>query len=293
MYARQIFCKWSSNSSLDCEAQMAAPKATGTTSPLEMHDGNLSRFVFRIQDHSETGGSVTSNIPASDVPYLRRMTDLAFEKKANYFPSESNKSTAYTEMLATGKLKGMTPAQALLTGKATVEDLESTRQFLEINLTKYPRNQQAIDAINETIRLHKAGELKDADGGRSSNSAVTVYKEDIRFSRAQLLNGYRRVMSILITCEFAKQYPWTVQITNQECPMMKTSQGAMVPELSKGINRVTKRISLNDKDWAHAIDQMENHKRMFEMAHFAEMTKISEEVIRKDREEYNRSKEGN
>lgn len=288
MFAKQIFCKWGSSASLDCEAQMAAPKATGNTSPFEMHDGNLSRFVFRIQDHSDGGsGNVSVNIPAADVPYLRRMTDLAFARKANYTPSDSNASPAYTEVLAAGMLKGMTPAQAILSGKATVEDLESTRNFLEVNLTKYPRNQKSIDAINDAIRLHKAGELKDA--GAASSAVMNVYKEDVRFSRTQTADGYRRVMSVLITCEFSKTYSWTVQITNQECPVTKTVQGAVVPELSKGRNRVVKRISLSDKDWAHAIDQMENHKRMFEAAHFAEMTKISEDVLRKDREEYLRT----
>lgn len=288
MFAKQIFCKWGSSSSLDCEAQMAAPKATGNTSPFEMHDGNLSRFVFRIQDHSDGGnGSVSVNIPAADVPYLKRMTDIAFEKKANFVPSENSTSPAYTEVLAAGKLKGMTPAQALLTGKATVEDLESTRNFLEVNLTKYPRNQKSIDAINDAIRLYKAGELTEA--GASSGAAWTVYKEDVRLSRIQTSDGFRRVMSVLITCEFSKTYPWTVQIVNQECPVSKTVQGNVVPELSKGRNRVTKKISLNDKDWSHVIDQMENHKRMFELAHFAEMTQISEDVLRKSREEYLRA----
>lgn len=51
-YSKQIFCVWGGNqSSLSATFDLQKPKETGAVPPLQMHEGNLSRFTLLCSIH--------------------------------------------------------------------------------------------------------------------------------------------------------------------------------------------------------------------------------------------------
>lgn len=81
---------------------------------------------------------------------------------------EAEKSAAYSLTFQMGRLAGKTPAQVLME-KDGEQRLIAQREYLEQNLSKYPRNQQMISAINQALSLKSKGKLQ----RNSINNAIS------------------------------------------------------------------------------------------------------------------------
>ena len=292
-YPKQLFCVWGNNVSLDATCELVAPRNDGDTPPLQMHEGNMSRFVFTILNHtSNPPTALKTNIPATDIPYLEHMVEAAFRKKESMkaepaVPVETkNTSPAYTTVIPFGKFKGTTPASALLANANNKTELTGTAQFMRSNASKYPANLKIAEAIEEAVRLFDSGKLSVESSAAAAvpESTMVVYKEDIHYGRSATADGYREVTGIEIVCNLRNRYPWTVKISSLEAPVNKSSDGKSVPELSKARNRKNASINLSDKDWLMIMNRLRRTVEMFEEKNFNAMFTRADDIARQNRD---------
>lgn len=95
--------------------------------------------------------------------------------------TEVENSAAYSLTFQMGRLSGKTPAQVLME-KDGEQRLVAQKEYLEQNLSKYPRNQQMINAINQALSLKSKGKLQEnvMNNGISESKKTTmqIYPSD-------------------------------------------------------------------------------------------------------------------
>lgn len=292
-YPKQLFCVWGNNVSLDATCELVAPRNDSDTPPLQMHEGNMSRFVFTILNHnSNPPTALKTNIPATDIPYLEHMVEAAFRKKESLkaepvvHTEAKNSSPAYSTTIPFGKFKGTTPASVLISNPNDKTELSGTAQFMRSNASKYPANLKIAEAIEEAIKLLDSGKLSAESSSAVvvPESSMVVYKEDIHYGRAATADGYREVTGIEIVCNLRNRYPWTVKINSLEAPVNKASDGKSVPELSKARNRKNASINLSDKDWLMIMNRLRRTVEMFEEKNFNAMFTRADDIAKSNRE---------
>lgn len=280
-YPKQIFCVWGRNhSSLSATFELVAPKETGGTPPLQMHEGNLSRFLVTLLDTS-TGTTVPfmANIPATDVPILSKKTDIALFTKSQF----STKNTedlpqCYSTKIRFGKFKDMSPAEVLLKDSDARKDLLYSKKLLEDNIDKYPKNKEIISAIDEAVLLLDAGELRPATTDISGQ--FEVYRRRCKSTRRANASGLFLCYNVSVVCQFGMNYPWLVSIDNYFAPSVN---GKIDHEKAQGYKNAS--IRLSDDDWVYVLSQFENEKMMFEMIRFPELLKRANALALQQAEE--------
>ena len=288
-YPRQLFIIWGNKVSIDCREALQEVRQEKDLPPMQIHEGGLSRFIFTITDHSgDKPQSVSVNVGASAIPHLIEQTRLT---KMRQIVSSVNKdaaelSPAHTEQLQFGVFKGKTPAQALLDGGDQKKLLEM-KAMLEKNLSAYPNNKKVIDAIDDAITLKNNGALKPAAG--ASHSSIDVFGEDYKYSRNETSDGYRTISGISIKYIPGRLYPWRVEVTNYEAPMMKSADGQLRPEVSKARNKRCFGINISDKDWDYVIDCVGGTKRLFESMVFPSLYARAQDIDKELRTSWQKS----
>lgn len=312
------------NLSLDVMFALTPTDDAGGRSPMEMHNGNLSRFIFRLTDHASTPPAVlTYNLPSSDIPSLsedynhmlnqlqthldnengnesdieslkKMISDLVLKQHVSDEPecvSPENLSPAYTAIIPFGKFKGMTPASVLLENPNNKDVLIGTIQLLRKNEKTYENNKKVADAAEEAIKLldeHKlVANIKIAESKPVASNEKLLYAPDgPRFGRNGTPDGYRIITGMEITCNFQNKYPWRITLTSCEAPMMKTAGGDALPELSKSRNHKSRSINLRKKDFSLLMDYILGRRRDFEITSFPVQYNKMKEEQRKNREEF-------
>lgn len=253
--------------------------------PLEMHS-NFSRFILTIIDFDKTNtkednNNITkANLPAGQIPYILKQTELALEKLASAkSASIKGSSPAFTQKLFSKEYSGMTPGEYLLKYPEGKENLEKTKSWLSANLTKYPRNQTQIDAINDAIALLETGKLKNPESGNECNNTFCVYKDDIKIPNISKLDekGYTFVYNISIQCTPGRNYPFAINIMNCTAPPIIDGTGQTKVELASAENKVENSILLSEQEWFFLINRMNRTLNMFEEIHFLEQYQMAEE----------------
>lgn len=281
-YPKQIFCIWGGNqSSLSATCELQEPKKTGIVAPLELHEGNLSRYVLTLLDTS-TGATIPliANIPARDVSIISKKTDIAMFMKESYAPEgDTNVSLCYTEEIKFGRCKGKTPASALYEDPGIRSDLEKTKKLLMDNVAKYPSNQRQIDAIEEAILLLDTGELN-AEPPKANKNKMEIYDRKFKPTRRKNAKGYFLCYNVNITCHFDMDYAWTVTVENYYAPNVDGKiDHKQAENRKKGI------IRIKDDEWAVCVCQFEDIKHMFETVWFKDLYKRAIELNQQQIEE--------
>jgi hypothetical protein len=255
---------------LGVDAQLAIPDEASDVSPLEMHAG-YSRFVLTLVD-TEHNISPTANIPAGEVAYIKKMTDLAMLKSMVSPKSSKEESeelnTAYTQKLFDKKFKGMTPAEVLIKNPADKTLLVQTRDWLEANVSRYPNNKLQIEAIDNALLLLDMDELKKTDI-KSIDSVTTIYKSGNKFKSKTNANGLNLIYSITITYNPAMNYPYAVEITNCYAPVETLGNGQKNIKMQQAVDKVESSLLMNDIEWFSVIDRMELTLENFESMNFS------------------------
>lgn len=287
-YPKQICIVWGgNNSSLSATFELMAPKETGSVAPLQMHEGNLSRFMLTLLDTS-SGATIPliGNIPATDVPVLTKKTDIAmFLKEQNkQLPEqvEKDKDICYTQELKFGKYKGKTPAAVLLENADAKEELISHKAFLKQNVAKYPANQTQMDAIDNAIMLFDVGELKSdpVKPQSTSHNNMVVYDKKFKSTRRKNAKGLFLCYNINITCHYHMNYPWVVTIENYYAPSIN---GKIDHKNATDHHKASLRIS--DDDWSYMVSQFENLKKMYENTQFSSLLERANLLVQQQIEE--------
>lgn len=114
-----------------------------------------------------------------------------------------------------GKLKGVTIRDALIGGRKA--EVVSTAQFMRDNLSKYPRNQDAIDKIEASIKLFDAGKLTAAVSGNTPIK-MTLLSTDIKSKKGKVnikgLEGTTKYYQLTIRYDSEMKKPFIFEITN-------------------------------------------------------------------------------
>lgn len=283
-YPKQIFCVWGGNqSSLSATFDLQKPKETGAVPPLQMHEGNLSRFTLTLLDTS-TGATLPfiANIPATDIPVMSKKTDIALLLKTQYIPVEkdSSLSDCYIQKLRFGKFKGKTPAEVLLSEPTAKSDMETTRDLLQKNIEKYPANRILVNAIDEAIMLFEAGELKEQKTKDTTRDSMTIYHKEYKSTRRANPKGLYLCYNVSVDCQFNMDYPWQIRIDNYYAPSVN---GKIDHKKAEG--RKSASIRLMDDDWLLCISQFENLKNLYESRCFSELLERADATARRQAEE--------
>lgn len=245
--------------------------------PLEMHS-TFSRFVLTIIDFESGTKIAKANLPAGTIAYILKQTELAMETLASAKTVENtNTSLAYTQKLFSKEYGGMTPGEYLLSHPDGKENLEKTSAWLKANLSKYPRNQQQINAIEEAISLFEAGELKAPQS--VTGSSFCVYKDDIKIPNISKLDedGYTFVYNISIQCTPGRNYPFAVNIMNCMAPPIKDESGQSKVELSSAKDKIVNSIMLSEQEWYFLIHRMDRTVNMFEEMNFSKQLNMAKQ----------------
>ena len=275
---------------LGIDAQLSAPNYDSDNErsmPLEMHSG-FSRFVMTlIHKAPEKTEFVKANVPAPEVPFLYKKTEIAMkllsEVKTADSSAEEKLSPAYTERLTMGAFKGKTPAEYLLQDNGTNKDaLIQHGKWLSDNLEKYPANKAKIEAIRDAIHLLKEGKLEKKDVG--TGSLFVLYDEQMKTLRSMKDDeGRYMVYGIKVVCDTSRNLPFTIEITNCYCVVDIAENGKMNPRMRDAVN--IKKISMNmtEKDWFKVIWRMKTTLEEFEMLNIKDLLKIASEADKENR----------
>lgn len=158
---------------------------------------------------------------------------------------EAGDSPAYTVVLHAGNFKGKTPADVLLADPSKLPELERHKEWLEEHVASYPKNQDAIDAIDDACFLLSTGELKAQKPKPATQNSCVVFDE--RFKVMSGGSADKKVRCELsVTCEFERNNPWCFRIVNT----LVEAVNGKVDNSSRVISRKCATMYLNDSEMA-------------------------------------------
>lgn len=274
-YPNQIGSIVRSKKTLGIDMFLSPARTEDGQSPLELHAG-FSRFVFTIIDASSgTKQFIHANIHPDEVDLIKQKTNLAIEKifaieNGLSETSSEELSKAYTVMMTSRDIAKKTPAQLLIEDPANRSKLENAKKWLETNISRYPKNQEQIDAIDDALDLFDLGQLK--TDVKPASKVIDLYREDTKIPNAKKLNpkynNKTLVYSISIVCEPGKDYPFAINIMNCYATPKHTPTGGIVAEMSTAEGKNNFSILLTTKEWNKLITKMDRITKMFEEKNF-------------------------
>ena len=203
-------------------------------------------------------------------------------KQGKLVAEEEPKDIAYSVCFKSGNLKGKTPAQVLLDdpagGRST---LQSQRDFLSKNVSKYPANQEVIDAIDAAVSLSNAGKLS-ADKVTASSIPATGYVlHDADFlCHVDTTKQLQDISHLKISWEFGQNYPVCIFIENYQAKVSVGTDGKQNVD-SNHINIKQMKMKITSDEWLNCLSRMKSCMRNFEMLHareaFSDAAKLDKE----------------
>lgn len=178
-------------------------------------------------------------------------------------PSQDTSSPAYSFVIRMGRLKGMTPVQALLAGKEA--ELRNQVSFLSQNIARYPNNQVQIDAIQDAFRLRDNGQLVEnaaAPLPAASAGYFNILTEDKRpLIRNTRPDGKCLCYELKIDYAFSQAYPVSVEIVHYYAPVRKNENGTLnvlTSEMDQS-TYIKNTMRLSAAEWMDAIYCIRRH----------------------------------
>ena len=290
-YPLQTYKIKRTNKTLGVDYYLFAPERTDNScSPLELHNG-FSRFLFTLVDKSAPDVTVTpkANIPIKDLACIKQKTDIAMYL---YFVGSSHptnqddeenlfaNSPAFTKKLLSNNYKGKTPAEVLIENPQEKENLIKTKQWLQANIEKFPRNKEQIEAIDDALNLLEIGELQGSPSSShatSRSSVLSLYKTEYKHMSQKNEQGYSLVYSISITFDASKNYPFTVEITNCFAPIKTLPSGQRHPVMEEATHKTKSSMALSDCEWVDLITHLMDVKKCFQVTNFKPMVQMAQE----------------
>lgn len=251
---------------LAINGQLQRAMANSNESPYNVY-GKYSRIkVGLIND----GKSVTSSVRMEELADIFARSEFIANKSYEYEISNSGKSDAttlspaYTVKISSGKHKGKTPAEVLLSGDPNATaDLNQQYKFLKENLAKYPNNKFQMDAIKDAATLNSEGKL--------DNNSVTkaiifpIYKGSMRPNRyKQNQNGKCFVHELKVDFFLGENYPVRVEISNYYAPVTQNPNGMLNVQAKQAEDLVKHTMQLSVAEWLNMVRAIKTHMAQFE-----------------------------
>ena len=249
---------------------------------------HFSRFTICIINADKK--AATANIPINDMlDIIRRSKKInnSFLEKQYAQSNNINKAdqtknginenlSCYTIKITSGKLKGKTPAEVLLTDDKNIELLRNQYEWLKNNLKKYPKNKLQMDAITEAINLYKAGKLNPSQIQESKE--YMIINIGIRpLIRKKREDGKCPVYEASITYK-DDDYPVEIGIKNYYAPYIKNADGTINVTVKEASDLIKNTMNLSMKEWMNIIHLIEANIRGFENVIFSTQFKLANEM---------------
>lgn len=256
--------------------ELTQPECIDGSEPLSFHHETFSRFHFVIIN--EDRRAVVANIPVSEMPGIfKAINNQAIisqvSKRLQAATASSGEertavrdSSAYTVFITAGKLKGKTPAGALLENAEVNKSLLINQvTWLESNLQKYPKNEEQIRAIKEALQLYEAGKLTRDSAAAAIPSKVDIYPGGLRpLVRRKKQNGKSFVYHISISMYENGEKPIEIKINNFFAPVIVTDAGLYNVQAKEKEDDLTVTFNISLSEWAWFEHQTEAQMRTFE-----------------------------
>lgn len=282
--------------------------------PLTFHHEIFSRMKMVIINQEKK--AVTANIPVSDIPAIfeevkaknmlrklnscenktytmiqsiGRMTQSLVHKfvgqdtKQDKQPIDTS-TPAFTVVITSGRLKGKTPAGALLEdADINKKLLENQATWLQSNLKNYPKNQIQINAIQEALNLFEKGLLKQSSAGEMQHAEKTseqdkniIYKTGFRpLIRRKNANGKCFVYEIQIIWHDNMPKPIEIDIKNYFAPVVQTDKGLLNVQAKNKEDEIHNTFSMSMEEWLWMEHQINTQLRTFENLYAPQMYKTA------------------
>jgi hypothetical protein len=281
IYQDQVYAVKRQTQTLSLEAFFAIPELNGKIpdNPLESKAYSRARLTI-IDKTKKPNGVVFANIPESDIAYIKMATDIAlgYCLAPTVAPTASTGETsvAYSQRLLMGTHKGKTPMQLLgePNGKKT---LEKEREFLYQNLEKHPVNKRVIDAIDQALAA-KEDEMP-AQESVNNGGIIEIYRQEHKFLSSQKdSEGRCLVYCVLLQCELARKYPFSVNIKNAYAPVKTTGTGSANVQMSEAVGNLNFSMNLTKMEFVTLVSKMAETKDNYVAMHFAERYAAKERI---------------
>lgn len=240
--------------------------------PLTLHSRKFSRFSFLIINQDKK--AATANLNVKEMFGFLAKSRFAMQQEMLYrfnvtdAKEEEELPLAYTVTIASGSLKGRTPADVLLNdGEEGKKLLNNQYTFLKNNLAKYPKNKTQMDAIVNASQLLKEGKL-DADAvGKGQTKMIPLYSSGLRPLVNRKNNaGMSFVYELTVDWLLGEKRPLMITIVNYYAPVIKKDDGMLNVQV-KQRDQTTLRnntVNLTFEDWAYVQHMIETDIERFE-----------------------------
>lgn len=240
--------------------------------PLTLHSRKFSRFSFLIINQDKK--AATANLNVKEMFGFLAKSRFAMQQEMLYrfnvtdAKEEEELPLAYTVTIASGSLKGRTPADVLLNdGEEGKKLLNNQYTFLKNNLSKYPKNKTQMDAIVNASQLLKEGKL-DADAvGKGQTKRISLYSSGLRpLVNRQNNAGMSFVYELTVDWLLGEKRPLMITIVNYYAPVIKKDDGMLNVQV-KQRDQTTLRnntVNLTFEDWAYVQHMIETDIERFE-----------------------------
>lgn len=256
--------------------ELSPPTCEDGSEPLSFHHETFSRFHFVL--FNEDNKAVVANIPVSEMPGIFKAINnqvitsqvskrlQAVKAVSGEVQAVSRDSAAYVVFITAGKLKGKTPAGALLENAEVNKSLLINQvSWLESNLQKYPKNAEQIKAIKEALQLYEAGQLTQEAAVAVTPSKVDIYPGGLRpLIRRKRPNGKVFVYQISISQYENGDKPIEIKINNFFAPVVVTDAGLYKVQAKEKEDDLTVTFNLSLSEWYWFVHQTEAQMRTFE-----------------------------
>jgi hypothetical protein len=269
LYPKEIFASIRENRSLAIMANFTRATIANEDIPLAVYDKKFSRLTFTGID-SEHQCSVSANIPVSLVAGMLAASDYAYRLHMDALytkKEEAPESPAYTVRIASGTLKGRTPAEVLLEEANGKDLLNSQYKWLAENAAKYPKNKVQMEAIAEAAKLFKDGKLN-KDSVQHSQ-VVNLYNADVRpLLRKPREDGTCPVYGISIDWHIGEKTPVVVTVKSFYAPVIQDEKGRINVQVTKMDKTTYTQVikNLDTNEWCNAVRCIETAMLQFEVA---------------------------
>lgn len=263
--------------------ELTMPACKDGSEPLTFHHDTFSRFKFIIINAEKK--AATANIPVTAIPGIfEKMKEARLQKKEDNNDASAN-SPAYTVIIASGTLRGKTPAQALLENQNNKQFLINQVTFLKQHLSQYPKNQIQIDAIEDALKLYSSGRL---DKTANVSIPTVIYQTGVRpLIRRKDRAGRCFVYEITISYNSAAEKPVSIEIRNYFAPVEQKENGLLNVKAKERVDEIKNTFNLSIDEWFWLEHMTEAQMRTFENINAPSLYKTANE-----QEKINRSNAG-
>lgn len=291
-YPIEVFTAQNPTKTLSVESHLAVAKTADQQSPLKVYHEKFSLYKYAIVEKKDNEPlSIYANINIKEIEALMKRSDYAFMKHmdAEFGPKVDTDTTspAYTVRIASGMLKGKTPAEVLLEGD-NEEALNRQYTFLKEHLDKFPKNKIQMDAILDAAKLKKEGKLTKSS---ASSTRVRLYPNGQDIVPKPLIRKKREdnkcfVYEMEIYWYIGDKYPVEIKINNYYAVVHEDNTGRVQPDKSTIDKKEswTRSFRLSEQDWQNHVRSIRTDMANFEMLHAKETRMDAENTSKANRE---------